>query len=418
MDADWRRIGAAIDDAGRALRRGGLALHGKTMHAARHFSSLTMSPLAAAPLAASAAVPTVNVSVANVDGLRDGGDHVVTMAGISIITDRQPLRFLANPPAPVVRVSAPKGFFCKLDARFYLPIPPGDVFAMLTSDDNDRVFKNIKEVNSRTVLSVNGDEVTMRLVSVARWQFLVFSGTFSTALIVQQNKRARTVTFRLDKPGFMKRFDGGWVVSAVTPRNLQHVLEGGSLRFGKGATFESPPHAPDTHPAHTPIARESTKPGPVKDQQQLASINPLLLIGRSDLPFQPREVLAGLLHAGMPPVAMVVRRARKLLRVEQSAIISESPAVFLQGGEPGPRHVSTEPSQIVAEPSSPTMSPASSEALRLALPSPGTGLALPREEEGSPPPRTRTSRRTTRPRCWALGWSCGRAYSQPSLSRP
>ncbi len=47
---------------------------------------------------------------------------------------------------------------------------------------------------------------------VCRWEFLVFSGTFETKLMVEEDLPCGTVVFHLVSSSFMRHFEGRWQV--------------------------------------------------------------------------------------------------------------------------------------------------------------------------------------------------------------
>ncbi len=51
-------------------------------------------------------------------------------------------------------------------------------------------------------------------MQTCRWEFLVFSGTFDTALTVEEDHAAGRVVFNLVSSSFMRSFQGAWQVSA------------------------------------------------------------------------------------------------------------------------------------------------------------------------------------------------------------
>lgn len=80
----------------------------------------------------------------------------------------------------VLEVTQTKGSFCEIDVHFSVPLDPDGVYDILTDPNNHRVFKNIKEVTYRKVLENDGNQLSVELEQLGRWQFLVFSGSFSS----------------------------------------------------------------------------------------------------------------------------------------------------------------------------------------------------------------------------------------------
>lgn len=110
----------------------------------------------------------------------------------------------------VLEVTQTKNSFCEIDVHFSVPLDPDGVYDILTDPNNHRVFKNIKEVTYRKVLENDGNQLLVELEQLGRWQFLVFSGSFSSRMIIKQNRREHSVLFDLARQGVMRRFSGSW----------------------------------------------------------------------------------------------------------------------------------------------------------------------------------------------------------------
>lgn len=139
-----------------------------------------------------------------VDG--DGKTHIEDEAWT-------PLEFVHEPP--VLTVTQPNGSFCQIDARFSVPLPPDDVYDIITDPNNRRVFKNIKEVAYRKVLEDDGNKQLVEVDQVGRWRFLMISGTFSCRVLVEQDRKQHTMNFDLVKQGMMKKFSGSWKIEEL-----------------------------------------------------------------------------------------------------------------------------------------------------------------------------------------------------------
>ncbi|CAN6453081.1 unnamed protein product [Victoria cruziana] len=111
---------------------------------------------------------------------------------------------------PRIEVSVPKGSLCNLNVEFEIGLPPDAVYNILTDPENKRVFKNIKEVISRKVLIDEGPRQVVEVEQAAAWRFLWWSGVFSVHILVEQNRKDHTVSFKQGKSGFMKKFEGAW----------------------------------------------------------------------------------------------------------------------------------------------------------------------------------------------------------------
>ncbi|WOK91548.1 hypothetical protein Cni_G00239 [Canna indica] len=116
---------------------------------------------------------------------------------------------------PKIKVSVPKGSLCNLNVMFKVGLPPDAIYNIVVDPENKRVFKNIKEVISRKVLVDEGFRQVVEVEQAALWRFLWWSGTISVHVIVEQNRKDRTVKFKQGKTGFMKRFEGSWKVEPI-----------------------------------------------------------------------------------------------------------------------------------------------------------------------------------------------------------
>ncbi|KAH7859327.1 hypothetical protein Vadar_034678 [Vaccinium darrowii] len=117
--------------------------------------------------------------------------------------------------SPSIKVTVPKGSLCNLDVGVNVGLPPDAVYDIVTDPDNKRVFKNIQEVVSRRVLVDEGFRQVVELEQAALWRFLWWSGTISVHVLVDQNRKDRTMKFKQVKTGFMKKFEGCWRVEPL-----------------------------------------------------------------------------------------------------------------------------------------------------------------------------------------------------------
>lgn len=126
----------------------------------------------------------------------------------------QPTAEFVHEP-PVLEVTQPKGSFCQIDARFSVALPPEGVYNIITDPNNRRVFKNIKEVVFRKVLEDDGNRQLVEVEQLGRWRFLMLSGTFSSRVIVEQNRDEKLMLFDLAQQGMMKKFSGSWKIEPM-----------------------------------------------------------------------------------------------------------------------------------------------------------------------------------------------------------
>ncbi|KAG0611324.1 hypothetical protein M758_7G132300 [Ceratodon purpureus] len=167
--------------------------------------------------------------VGALDGVEGGG--------MTVLEDEAwvPADFVHEPP--VLKVTQPKGSFCQIDARFSVALDPEGVYNIITDPNNRRVFKNIKEVVFRKVLEDDGNRQLVEVEQLGRWRFLMLSGTFSSRVIVEQNREEKSMLFDLSRQGMMKKFSGSWKIEPMADGagerdgasgawvNFQQVLE-------------------------------------------------------------------------------------------------------------------------------------------------------------------------------------------------
>lgn len=88
---------------------------------------------------------------------------------------------------------------------------PDTVYDCLTDYANlANTFGNITDTQV-----LHGPHGGLQVKQVCKWEFLVFQGTFSLLLNVQEDKEARALTFDLVESGFMQGFLGLWTVWIV-----------------------------------------------------------------------------------------------------------------------------------------------------------------------------------------------------------
>ncbi|XP_024366129.1 uncharacterized protein [Physcomitrium patens] len=140
--------------------------------------------------------------------------------GKSVLEDEawESAEFVHEPP--MLKITQPKGSFCQIDARFSVALPPDGVFNIITDPNNRRVFKNIKEVVYRKVLEDDGNRQLVEVEQLGRWRFLMLSGTFSSRVIVEQNREEKLMLFDLSRQGMMKKFSGSWKIEPMLASEL------------------------------------------------------------------------------------------------------------------------------------------------------------------------------------------------------
>ncbi|XP_039072094.1 uncharacterized protein LOC120219348 isoform X2 [Hibiscus syriacus] len=140
-------------------------------------------------------------------------------AGLRMDREKQLQAWRENPswvsPPPEIEVSVVKGSLCHLKAAVDVGFPPDAVYNIVTDPDNRRVFKNVKEVVSRKVLIDEGQRQLVEVEQSAAWRFLLWSGTISVHVLVDQNREDYSMRFKQLSNGFMKKFEGYWRVEPL-----------------------------------------------------------------------------------------------------------------------------------------------------------------------------------------------------------
>uniref|UniRef100_A0A7C9DKN6 DUF220 domain-containing protein n=2 Tax=Opuntia streptacantha TaxID=393608 RepID=A0A7C9DKN6_OPUST len=151
---------------------------------------------------------------------------------------------------PEINVSIPKGSLCNLCVKFDVGLPPDALYNIVTDPNSPRVFKNIEEVISRKVLVDEGSRQVIELEQAATWRFLLWSGSITIHVLIDQNREDHSMKFRQLKPGIMKRFEGFWRLEPIyvdekicmpfKPKTLSdyEMCTGGKGRIGSRVILE------------------------------------------------------------------------------------------------------------------------------------------------------------------------------------
>lgn len=93
-----------------------------------------------------------------------------------------------------MEVHQPHGLFCEVQVRARLPVPPEEVFSILTDPDNQKIFRNVQKVVSRNIVfdDKKGKQV-VEVVQEGRWKLLFLSGSFPVHLRVEQDKSKNSI---------------------------------------------------------------------------------------------------------------------------------------------------------------------------------------------------------------------------------
>lgn len=90
-------------------------------------------------------------------------------------------------------------------------VDPDTLYSIITDyDSNARVFKNVDKVE----VEQRGDEkiVTQYL----HWNFLMWSGNYNVQMRMRDDPQKRSISYELERPGFLKVFNGSWTVEPLS----------------------------------------------------------------------------------------------------------------------------------------------------------------------------------------------------------
>ncbi|KAI3436210.1 hypothetical protein D9Q98_002264 [Chlorella vulgaris] len=152
---------------------------------------------------------------------QNGGQPATSEDNLTITTFSQSSRDMH------VRVEKPEaGYLCSLSMCARVPLPPDELYDLLISPtDCMRIFKTLKQVNHRRVLSEDSQgNRTVEVDQTGTWRFLMFRGSFTVRMVVEQRRADRTISFRLARPGFMRDFSGTWCVRPFDNASLDALV--------------------------------------------------------------------------------------------------------------------------------------------------------------------------------------------------
>ncbi|GBF88402.1 hypothetical protein Rsub_01114 [Raphidocelis subcapitata] len=125
----------------------------------------------------------------------------------------------------VVRTTPGSGYLADLVLRSKVDATPDEVYSVLTHPDSHSIFRGIKATLERRTLEEDGRGWRKLLVShQAVTRFLWLHVTFSTQLLVEEDDKARTITFQNARDGgFMRTFTGKWEVLPFSQETLDRI---------------------------------------------------------------------------------------------------------------------------------------------------------------------------------------------------
>lgn len=140
--------------------------------------------------------------------------------------------------------SPPDGFFCTLSMKGKVPLPPEEVYEILTDINNVSIFRSIKKVKNRKILTDDGRRLRAEVEHLAKWQLGFLKGTFTIKLLVEQDRHDKSINFRLSNPkGFMKDFTGQWRIRPFTQDVLDEEINWPGRHWGPFHSLKTAVHS-------------------------------------------------------------------------------------------------------------------------------------------------------------------------------
>lgn len=123
----------------------------------------------------------------------------------------------------------PDGFWVSLKLIGRIPLPPEEVFDILTDPDNHKIFRSVKAHHNRKLIADDGrGRQEVEVEQVGRWRFGPFAGSFKVHLRVFQDRQEGCMGFRLAPttrgPSFMKDFSGTWKIRPYNQDSLDEMV--------------------------------------------------------------------------------------------------------------------------------------------------------------------------------------------------
>jgi hypothetical protein len=123
---------------------------------------------------------------------------------------------------------ASDGFWMGVTLLARIPLPPEEVYSILVSPENHKVFRSIKAFRNRQIIAVNKNGVeVVEVEQLGQWRFGPFRGQFSVKLHVEQDHHRRSIKFRLapsKRASFMRKFNGEWEVKPFNGDSVEEML--------------------------------------------------------------------------------------------------------------------------------------------------------------------------------------------------
>lgn len=153
-----------------------------------------------------------------------------------------------------VEIEQPKeGFFCTVKVLGKVPLPPREVFDILTNPQNKSIFRSIKKVNYRKEVKDDGrGRKTIEVEHVGRWRFGPIKGEFVVRMNVHQDRNKSRIRFQLLDSSLMKDFSGEWTIEPYDEDALDELVRYPNKRWGPLHYVSKAVHRFEEQLTHTP----------------------------------------------------------------------------------------------------------------------------------------------------------------------
>lgn len=128
-----------------------------------------------------------------------------------------------------ITVEQNPGYWSSIKLIARVPLPPEELFNLLTDENNATVFRSIKKKIVRKVLKDDGHgNIEVDTEQIGRWSWGPFKGSFGIRLIVNQYRDKKQIDFRLatntKRSPFMKDFTGSWIIQPFDQDSIDELV--------------------------------------------------------------------------------------------------------------------------------------------------------------------------------------------------
>ncbi|MEW5307089.1 MAG: hypothetical protein WDW36_009507 [Sanguina aurantia] len=117
-----------------------------------------------------------------------------------------------------VSISNKSGYLCRIHLEATFDVPPDVIFALFTYPDNSALFRDVKRVGNRSVLSTAPGLKVLEVEQLGELKVMWMVRAYSTTLKVVEDSRDPDLLitqFDLERSDMLSRFSGRWELSAV-----------------------------------------------------------------------------------------------------------------------------------------------------------------------------------------------------------